>query len=282
MRQYPEDRDFTKRLIRPDTWYIHGRPDSAVTYLLIGETKALVIDPGQNRNNIRAYIEQITDKPLVVADTHGHFDHTASNGQFCDCPIYLSEYASRECRNYFPRVNPADYNLEYETIPIPDGFVIDLGGRRVEAVEAGCHSPGSLVFYDDKYRLAFTGDEAECGQVLIHDRKNLGYATVERYRKNLMRLLERCGEIDLICPAHNGAPADGSVIGCLIENCSRILEGYEGKADISSPTYLGQEDPREPESKQALRSNPNYRRSEWKGTAIIYDRNKIFGTGETY
>lgn len=274
MKRFEEERDFTRRLIRPDTWYIHGRADSAVTYLLIGREKALVIDPGQNRNNIREYIEGITSLPLIAANTHGHFDHTASNGDFRDCPIYISRHDAAICKKVFPRENPADYNFDYEPISIPDGFIIDLGERVVEAIALGCHSPGSMLYLDHGYGILFAGDEIESGQVLIqgYDRED---ACVEKYRDNLLKLRKRKEQIDLICPAHNGAPLDSDMIDILIENCERIIEGVEGKMDISSPTYLGLEDPREEKTKKRLLEDPTIRRSEWKGSSIIYSADRI-------
>ncbi len=275
MKKFEQDRDFTRRLIRPNTWYIHGRPDSAVTYLVIGSERALVVEPGQNRNSIREYIETITDLPLVVCNTHGHFDHTASNGQFKDCDIFMSEIAAGRCKTPFPRVNPADYDFDYEPLPVKEGFVIDLGDRQVEAIAIPCHSPGSFAWLDNKYNLLFTGDEIESGQVLFQgDRR--GDACVEKYYENLKKLKARESEIDLICPAHNGSPIDITFIDAFMENCEMIMNGSATpKKDFSSPTYLGPEDPREPETKAQLLSDPNIYRNEWKGTSIVYSINRI-------
>ena len=278
MDRFPEDRGFSCRLIRPDTWFIQGTLASPATHVLLGRQKALVIDPGLNRNDIRSYIEGITDLPLLVANTHGHFDHTAANGQFRDCPIYMSAYATRECKNAFPHVNPEDFCLDYEPLAIEEGHVFDLGDRDVEAIALACHSPGSLAFLDHRHKLLFTGDELESGQVLIHDASNTGFASVERYLGNLMKLKARISDLDLICPAHNGSPMDPSIIDAFIENCERIMSGIEGKRDIGSPTFLhgGPDDGWGTDSVR-LRFNPAHRRSEWKGTAIVYNVNRVFG-----
>ena len=62
----------------PDTWVInyHG---SLYCYLLIGEEKAMLIDPAYGDGDLRAFVETITDKPVMVCNTHGHFDHTGGN-----------------------------------------------------------------------------------------------------------------------------------------------------------------------------------------------------------
>ena len=270
------EREFTRRRIKPDTWYIHGRQDSAVTYLLIGSERALVIDPGENRNDIRGYIRTITDKPLIVAATHEHFDHTGSCGQFKGCPIYMSEYAASHCRQPSAFNHSLEgFSLDYEVESLPEGAVIDLGDREVETIAIGCHSPGSFAYLDHKYRLLFTGDEVESGQVLIHDYFNKGNASVERYLKNLKKLKAREAEFDMLCPAHNGAPMD-NCLDSFIENCERILAGIPGKTDISSPTYLRKTESRNPEMVKKMLNDQNLRRSEWEGTSIVYDMRKIY------
>lgn len=281
MGDYPIERGFTRRLIRPDTWVVQGIDESPASYVLIGKKKALVIDTGLNKNSIRHYIEEITELPLCVASTHGHFDHTGSNGQFKDCPVYMSGYAASECKNVFEYLDPTDFCLDYEPTVIKEKDMIELGDRTIEAIAAGCHSPGSLVYLDRKYRLLFTGDEVESGQVLIHDVRKLGYASVELYLHNLKKLKSYENEFDLICPGHNGTPMDKSILDAFIENCERIMSGMQGKKDLSSPTYLHgrKDDPRHAEKKR-MEQVSTYRRSEWKGTSIVYDMEKVFISGK--
>jgi glyoxylase-like metal-dependent hydrolase (beta-lactamase superfamily II) len=280
MGRYDSDRDFTRRLIKPDTWAIQGIYESPWTHLLLGKRTAMVVDPGQNRRDIREYIDSITDLPLIVVNTHGHFDHTAANGLFRDRPIYMHPEAIPTCRKCFPHLNPEDYRYDYEPIAIEEGHVFDLGHRTVETIAFGCHSSSSYAYLDRKHRLLFTGDELESGQVLINDPRNLGYASVERYLGNLKKIEARMDEFDTVCPAHNGTPMDAGIIHAFIENCERIMGGIEGKEDISSPTYLHgrPDDPRAADAAR-LRRTLTFRRSEWKGSSIVYDLNKVFLNG---
>ena len=62
--------------------------EAPFVYLLVGETSALLLDTGATntatlRNAVRAHIGQ---KPLIVAHTHGHADHTAGDSQFAGKP----------------------------------------------------------------------------------------------------------------------------------------------------------------------------------------------------
>ena len=58
--------------------------------LLVGKEKALLIDTGNGFGNIREAVRSITDKPLLVANTHGHVDHTSGNCQFEE-PVYIAK-----------------------------------------------------------------------------------------------------------------------------------------------------------------------------------------------
>ena len=64
----------------PDTWVIcyHG---TLYCYLLIGSEKAMLIDTAYGDGDLRAFVETITDKPVMVCNTHGHFDHTGGNAR---------------------------------------------------------------------------------------------------------------------------------------------------------------------------------------------------------
>lgn len=271
---FSEDRDFSRRLIMKDTWVIDGASRSCITYVLIGKNAALVIDPGENRRNIRDFIRnEITDPPLFVAITHGSWDHCGSAGQFAGCPIYLSQYSTLElkvCRGK----SVYDWNFDYSPTVIPEGFIIDLGDRDVEAIAVGCHSQGSFAYLDIENRLLFTGDEIEAGQVLINQPWDSVYATVERFRDNMLKLKKRIHAFDFLCPGHNGTPISPEYIDFLHENCERILGGTEGKKNLDSPSYHPGENKDDPRG-----NSSNFRRSEWKGSSIVYDINKIHNRG---
>lgn len=283
----PLNKQFSRRLIRPDTWLINCYSESLESpnpHVVIGDTYALVIDTTDTRLNLRAYIQEyITDKPLIVASTHSHGDHTLANSQFSDCPIYMSHQAwveIQEMREKGLDERKAPYYTLGDYIPriLKEGDCIDLGGRVVEAVSfSGCHSGSSIAYFDRKYRILFPGDELEMGQVLIQGDFRGGANTVERYHRNLGHLKDYLPEIDLVCPPHNGSPIDGHVIDFFMENCQRIMSGIEGDRDIGSMTYLlAPHEPRSPQRARQLRFDPMSRRSEWKGTSLVYSINRIF------
>lgn len=266
--RFAEDKPFAKRRLAENVWVITSSKGCDV-HLVIGPERAAVMDTGESRRSLRKYIETITDKPLVVLNSHGHFDHTGSNAQFSDCPIYMSDFAAAGCKDIGKReLNIEDFGTDYEPTVIKEGDIIDLGGgHTLEAIKIGCHSPGSLAYLDRTARMLFTGDELEAGQVLIQGIRM--EASVERYRDNMLKLKEHYDEFDLVCPAHNGTPIYKEIIIDSIENCDRILSGIEGKPDITSPTFSG---------RRAI--GPDYRRSEWKNSSIVYSTSKLHYSDE--
>ena len=82
----------------PDTWVLcyHG---TLYCYLLVGEEKAMLIDTAYGEGDLRAMVESITDKPVMVCNTHGHFDHTGGNALWEEA--WMSEEAAKDAKNAF-------------------------------------------------------------------------------------------------------------------------------------------------------------------------------------
>ena len=71
---------FVKDLGRK-TWLI-DEYHAVQMFLIEGDEKAMLIDTGAGIGDLKAQVEKLTDKPLIVVNTHGHVDHTGGNMQF--------------------------------------------------------------------------------------------------------------------------------------------------------------------------------------------------------
>lgn len=85
--------------IAPRTWLISEYKLDNM-YLLEGDTGALLIDCGAGIGNAAETVRGLTDKPVTVAITHGHFDHDGAAALFGEIHIHpldiaLSEQAMR-------------------------------------------------------------------------------------------------------------------------------------------------------------------------------------------
>ena len=57
----------------------------AICYLVEGGDCALLIDSILGMGNLKAFCETLTDKPILVANTHSHSDHVGGNFHFDHC-----------------------------------------------------------------------------------------------------------------------------------------------------------------------------------------------------
>ena len=198
---------FGKWCSMPGVWTLTNRWQNFM-FLIVGEEKAMLIDTGYGEGNLREIVEGITDKPVMVVDTNGHFDHTGGNAWWTD--VWMAEGAVAGARVPFSPEQQAWYDAkphrDYNIHLLKEGDLIDLGGKQIEVLSIPAHHEGSIALLDRTDRLLFTGDEMESGQVLlfVRDRNLPLREVVAAHRANLQKLAARRAEYDFICPAHNG------------------------------------------------------------------------------
>lgn len=257
----PVEEAFMARLIAPDTWLVAGA--GCESYLVVGRTRALLVDTGMSRRNLRAFVARFTDLPVSVVNTHGHFDHTGGNGWFDE--VSMHPRAVADAKRCFG--DPSDFPLDYPISTVDEGHVFDLGDRTLEVLAIPAHNAGSIALLDRRERLLFTGDECEAGQVLLMINPDF-VDTVTRHRANMARLIGLLPAFDRLCPAHNGSPIVAEhYLRAFLENDDRVIGGIEGTARLASPSF-----PYGGKGKFPTEENPGWRRSEWKGTSIVYDK----------
>ena len=129
-------------------WRIQAVTGTASTaYLVEGTREALVIDACTGQDGLDLVVRRLVgDKPVTLALTHGHLDHSGG-----------TKYFSRV------RLHEADAGLLPAGVTaarafIDDGTAFDLGGKTIEVVTIPGHTPGSIAFLDRAGRYAMTGD----------------------------------------------------------------------------------------------------------------------------
>jgi len=220
-----------------ETYIINFMNGSQNMYLLEGTDKALLIDTGWGAGNLRAFVEGLTDKELLVVNTHYHPDHAAGNGEFEK--VYMSSGAVDDrfaINTEKDGLAPFDLSklphADYEKIYIDDGYVFELGGRDVEVIGVkNAHCNSSLFFLDRKHGLFFTGDELEAGQVnLFNNSENPDkpYSTEEvldNFRDNMLKIKEYEDSFNYLMPNHNGAPLAKEYVDEFIGLIDSIYDG---------------------------------------------------------
>ncbi|MCB6992320.1 MBL fold metallo-hydrolase [bacterium 210820-DFI.6.37] len=107
-----------------------------------------VVDPGYTAANFIDFIAEKHLKPKGILLTHHHYDHTGAVDKLkarFSCPVHLH------------RQDMDLYKKEVER-PLEDGDVIRLGEETLRVIHTPGHTAGSVCFYSEKSKLAFTGD----------------------------------------------------------------------------------------------------------------------------
>lgn len=198
-----------------DTWFINFMNGTENMYLLEGSEKSLLIDTGYAIGNLRKFVETLTDKPVLVINTHFHPDHAGGNGEWES--VMMSKNAPEDFPSMAATAGDMDAlpHPDYEKVYLDDGAVIDLGGRVIEVKLAeNCHCNSSLYLLDKTKRMMFLGDEIDPAQVLLYDnshnpeiaRRYSFKDTLANYRRNLLWVKSHDGDYDWLLGNHNGAP----------------------------------------------------------------------------
>lgn len=235
---------FTHNQIDAEIWRINDNQKDNI-YLVEGEDIALVIDTGLGYENLKSYAESITDKPLVVVNSHAHPDHAGGNHVFEHVHIhpedlealkyYTSEAIMEDTYERFAKMPLPEHlrdknKTSAEMLTIEEGFQFDLGGRILEVIHIPGHSPGSIALYDNKSRNMFTGD-----MTTTHIWLQIKYATpVEVFLNSIRKLIARKDNINWLLPGH-GDPLKPDHLDALAAAAEKLLSGECEVTPYTSP-----------------------------------------------
>lgn len=226
------------------TWCIEEKrlTQQCLTYLLEGETAAMLIDTGYGFGDVCAVVSRLTQRPVFVVNTHAHLDHIGGNHFFPD--VHLHE-AEREIfrlhtdqaevaqmvdaqiprllapllRSFRRDIISQTISGKYHWFSCPKSF--DLGGRKVDVILTPGHTPGSICLLDRENRALFSGDTVCDWGILLHLKGSL---SPEVYRQSLDELWGIRGQFDAIYPGHHGWPLEHKRIEDYIRCADGILD----------------------------------------------------------
>ncbi len=200
--------------------YEPGQFQEVISFLVIGQDKAILIDTGMGMGNIRTVTDELTDKNVEVVNTHTHFDHIGDNARFDSVAVFdhPDALAAMKSGADHPRLlrniegdsvwmpwpegfDPTNYVIHPKepTRLLHDGDVVDLGDRKLEVIHAPGHSPDSVVLLDRKNKILFTGDVYYPAPMYVY----LPNSNLDDYVVTMTKLAELAPDLQYVYPAHN-------------------------------------------------------------------------------
>ncbi len=97
---------FATRGLEPGVWLV-AEPAHVNSYLVVGDQRAALVDSGMGIADIRAVVESLTGRDVLVVNTHHHWDHVGGNHLFADVAIH--EAGAELLRREVPAEHLAEY-----------------------------------------------------------------------------------------------------------------------------------------------------------------------------
>ena len=168
--------------------------------------------------SIKAVVDQITDLPCKVINTHQHFDHIGNNAEFAEVLMpdhpenrqravdglsaeFLTEFVAD---GHFWGKAPDGLPDPFVIAPFPhatffrDGDVLEVAPFQLEVLHTPGHCADHCCFYDREKGLLIAGDNLYDGPIFIQAKGGLA-----EYRASIERL-SALPNLTRIFPSHNG------------------------------------------------------------------------------
>ena len=209
--------------IDPSCWEIRENMGGAMhvsSFLAAGSEKAMLVDSGFGKGDLKAELEKLTGLPLILVNTHADGDHVLGNKPFGPAHMHPSEFD-----RYHQTVG-----YDAPVAALWEGDVIDLGGRSFRVVLIPGHTPGSIVLLDEANRVLFGGDSVQAGLIFMAGKGR----NIAGYIASMKKLDAMCGKFDKVYAAHGEPVVGAGIIGGLIAGAEKVwnkeVEGVPGPA----------------------------------------------------
>jgi glyoxylase-like metal-dependent hydrolase (beta-lactamase superfamily II) len=241
-RVLPDETWFEVYKIAPGVFALYEphQSEETISYLIVGTKQALLFDTGMGIGNIKAVVVRLTSRPIVVLNSHTHDDHVGGNWQFLfvfgmDTAFTRAnakgsradaqaEIAKDQLCGALPKnFDPARYSTKpwKISLPVRDGFKVNLGGRTLEIIATPGHTPDAISLIDRENGLLFTGDTYYPGEIWLYRPET----NLRAYMFSVMKLSQLVPQLKLVLGAHNVPVAHPEVLSKLSTATQMLIEG---------------------------------------------------------
>lgn len=222
-------------LYEPNQW------QEAISYLVLGSERALLFDTGMGMASIRAVVDELWDGPVVVLNSHTHFDHIGGNHEFDEILAMDTDYTRDNARGSSNEDVREDASAAALCAPLPegvtedtyaiepfqisevvgDGHEISLGDRTLEILHVPGHTDDAIALLDRDAGYLWTGDSFYEGPIWLF----WPGTDLEAYRRSTERMAALAPTLTRVFPAHNTAVAEPSRLIMLRDAFAGALDG---------------------------------------------------------
>ena len=229
--------------IEPNIWAIYEpfQWQEVISYLIVGSESAVLFDTGNGIGNIKSVVNQLTDKPVRVLNSHSHFDHIGGNYQFDEILSVATEFSLSRingiksdelkmevspealCKNLPVGVTQENHQTRPFSIKqkIADGDVLDIGGRNLEVLRVPGHTDDAIALLDRDAGFLWSGDSFYEGPIWLF----FPETDLVAYQSSVAKLASLVPDLKAVFPAHNTPRANPALLNELREDLDRVLSG---------------------------------------------------------
>ncbi len=228
--------------IRPGVFAIYEprQLEEVISYLILGDDKAVLFDTGMGISNIHAVVAGLTKLPVSVVNSHTHNDHVGDNWRFSDVYGMDTDFTRTNARGSKEDAQaelapdeicgalPAGFDAKaYATKPfhvthwLHNGDKIDLGGRTLKVIATPGHTPDAIALLDEANGLLFTGDSFYLGPIYLYRPET----DLDAYVASMQKLALLAPRLQLLLPSHNVPVADPSYLPKVVTAMQQVRRG---------------------------------------------------------
>lgn len=197
------------------------------SFLIEGREKALLWDTGMGAFDIRKEVRTLTDKPLEVVLSHGHWDHLGGLLQFGRVWLHPDD-EELMCKSHRERHN-GDPRGRVQLCFLTAGQVFDLGGKTLEIVPIPGHSEGSVALLNRAEGYALTGDTFQDRQIILFGENS----DICHYQQTLRYFLALKKDIHRLYPSHCPMLEMDQ-----LEKIEQVVQSYFAHPERAERSYL--------------------------------------------
>jgi glyoxylase-like metal-dependent hydrolase (beta-lactamase superfamily II) len=220
--------------------YEPHQAEETISYLIVGEQRALLFDTGMGIGDLKKVTTQLTKLPIVVLNSHTHNDHVGDNWEFSNIHGMDTDFTRHNARgsrqdaqaeiapDQICGLLPKRFDSkDYATRPwkimsyTHEGDRFDLGGRTLEVIATPGHTPDAISLIDRANGLLFTGDTYYPAPIWLFRPET----DLDAYSASIRRLAALAPQIKIVIGAHNLPVASPTILPQLVAAFDAVRAG---------------------------------------------------------